>query len=164
MRIAILSDIHDHLPNLRLALQAASDCEVLICCGDLNSPFVAKALGEGFAGPIHVVFGNNDGDRFRIAANGAPFSQITFHGEYVELELDGKSFAVQHFDNIGRGLAKGEAFDVVCFGHNHRFELSHVGRTQVINPGEILGLLTGEAGFVKYDTGTGEAERIQLAG
>jgi len=163
MKLAIISDIHDHIPNLEKALPQAADCDALICCGDLNSPFVAKALGEGYRGPIHVVFGNNDGDRFRIAAIGSQFDQITFHGEYAELELDGKQFAIQHFDNIGRGLAKGEAFDVVCFGHNHQFELSKVGRTQIINPGEILGLLSGTATFVKYDTTTGEAEKIVVA-
>jgi len=164
MKIAILSDIHDHLENLRSALRQCGDCDVMICCGDLNSPFVAKELGNGFPGPIHVVFGNNDGDRFRIAMNGAKFSQITFHGEYAELDFDRKTFAVQHFDNIGRGLAKGDAFDVVCFGHNHQFEISRHGETLVINPGEIFGQLSGTATFVKYDTVSGEAERVELAG
>lgn len=161
MKLAILSDIHDHVPNLQSALREAKDCDALICCGDLNSPFVAKALGEGFSGPIHIVFGNNDGDRFRIAAIGSHYPQITFHGEYAELEFDGKQFAIQHFDNIGRGLAKGEAFDVVCFGHNHQFEISNAGKTLIINPGEILGLLSGTATFVKYDTASGEAEKIE---
>jgi len=162
MKIAILSDIHDQLDNLRRALKQSADCDVMICCGDLNSPFVARELGDGFPGPIHVVFGNNDGDRFRIAAVGSKFEQITFHGEYAELAFDRRTFAVQHFDNIGRALAKGDAFDVVCFGHNHQFELSRTGDTQVINPGEIFGQLSGSATFVKYDTASGQPTRIDL--
>lgn len=162
MIIAILSDIHDHLPRLRDALQRAAEAEVLICCGDLCSPFIAKELGQGFAGPIHVVFGNNDGDRFRIAANALKFPQLEFHGEYVELELGGRRFSVNHFDNIGRAIAQGEVFDVVCYGHNHRFELTRYGKTLAINPGEVYGGLTGVASLVVYDTATHEGRRIEL--
>lgn len=57
---------------------------VLICCGDLCSPFMAKELGQGFAKPTHVVF-NNDGDRFRIAPNAATFPHLQFHREHAEL-------------------------------------------------------------------------------
>jgi putative phosphoesterase len=162
MQIAILSDIHDNLPALRRALEKCQGADALICCGDLCSPFVARELGTGFARPIHIVFGNNDGDPFRIASNAARFPQIQLHGEYVELDLGGKSFAINHFDNIGRALARGGVFDVVCFGHNHKFEITHAGRTLVINPGEIFGGLTGHSTFVLYDTATGETTRVDL--
>lgn len=162
MIIAILSDIHDNLPRLRDALRQAAEAEVLICCGDLCSPFVAKELGQGFPRPVHVVFGNNDGDRFRIAANGARHPHLTFHGEYVELELGGRRFAINHFDNIGRAIAQGRVFDVVCYGHNHQFEVTSHGRTLAINPGEIYGELTGASTFVLYDSETHAARRIDL--
>jgi putative phosphoesterase len=162
MKVAIISDIHDNLAKLRTALQHCQEAEVLICCGDLCSPFIAKELGLGFAKAIHVVFGNNDGDRFRIAANSARFPQLQFHGEYVELEIGGRAFSVNHFDNIGRTIAKGEKFDVVCFGHNHQFELTRVGRTLILNPGEVFGGLTCSSTFAMYDTATGEAERIDI--
>ncbi len=162
MRIAIISDIHDNLPMLRKALQRCRETDVLICCGDLCSPFVAKELGQGFARPTHIVFGNNDGDRFRIAATAANFPHVRLYGEYAELELDGKTFSVNHFDGIGRAIAKGEKYDVVCFGHNHRFEIVPSGRTLVINPGEIFGGLTGSSTFVIFDTASGKAERVDL--
>jgi uncharacterized protein len=162
MKVAILSDIHDNLGKLRAALERAREAEALLCCGDLCSPFVAKELGQGFRGPIHVVFGNNDGDRFRIASNAAKFPQLQFHGEYAELELGGRIFSVNHFENIGRALARGGVFDVVCFGHNHKFEITPLGRTLVINPGEIHGGLTGHSTFVVYETETGKAERIEV--
>jgi uncharacterized protein len=162
MKVAVLSDIHDNLPALRKALKLSEVAEVIICCGDLCSPFVAKELGSGFARPIHVVFGNNDGDRFRIAANAVKYPQLHFHGEYVEMEFEGKKFAVNHFDNIGRALAAGGKFDVVCFGHNHKFEITRLGSTLVVNPGEVYGGLTGNATFVIYDTTTGQAQRVDL--
>lgn len=162
MKVAIISDIHDNLPKLRAALARAQEAEVLICCGDLCSPFVAKELGLGFQKPVHVVFGNNDGDRWRIGMNGAKYPHLQFHGEYVELELGGKSFSVNHFDPIGRAIAKGGAYDVVCFGHNHKFEVTPQGRTLIINPGEIYGGLTSHSTFVIYDTETGKAERVEV--
>ena len=162
MKVAILSDIHDNLLKLRAALQHCQEAESLICCGDLCSPFVAKELGLGFARPIHIVFGNNDGDRFRIAANSVQFPQLRFHGEYAELEIDGRTFCVNHFDKIGRAIAIGDKFDVVCFGHTHQFEITFVGRSLIVNPGEIYGGLTGNSSFAMYDTANGRAERIDL--
>lgn len=162
MKIAILSDIHDNLDALANALEAAKSCEVLICCGDLNSPFVVKALGAGFAGPQHIVFGNNDADRFRITTIARDFPHINLHGEYAELEFGGLSFSVNHFDNIGRALAAGGQFDVVCFGHNHRHEVAQNGRTTFINPGEIYGRLSGKSTFVIFETATREASLISL--
>lgn len=162
MIVAILSDIHDHLPRLRAALQLARAADTLVCCGDLCSPFVAKELALGFPNPVHIVFGNNDGDRFRLAANAARFPHLQFHGEYVELDLDGRRFAVNHFDAPGRALARAGLFDVVCFGHNHQFEIAVFGRTLLINPGEIYGELSGHATFVLYDTSTHQATRVDL--
>ncbi len=162
MNVAILSDIHDNIPKLQAALRRCQEAETLICCGDLCSPFIAKELGQGFSKPVHVVFGNNDGDRFRIAANGAKFPHLNFHGEYVELELGGKTFSVNHFDNIGRAIAKGGGYDVVCFGHNHRFEIRRMVRRHDQSRRNLRRPLTGNSTFVNYDTATGTATRIDL--
>jgi putative phosphoesterase len=163
LRIAIISDIHDNIPNLRKALAKMADVDVLVCCGDLCSPFMIQELGEGFRGPTHIVFGNNDGDRFRIADSARAYANIHIHGEFVELELAGRKIAVNHFDNMGRAMSPSREYDVVCFGHNHRLEIKRLGGTLAINPGEIYGLLTGAATFVIYDTATHEAARIDIA-
>lgn len=162
MKIAILSDIHDQMTHLTRALEQTDGADALICCGDLCSPFVVPALGNGFAGPVHVVFGNNDGDRFRMAAQAANFPNLTLHGEYCELEFGGVTFSVNHFDGIGRALARGGVFDVVCFGHNHQYEVTPAGKTLVVNPGEIHGGLSGTASFVLFDTESRAAKKIVL--
>lgn len=166
MKIAILSDIHDNLPALRQALERAraAGAVELVCLGDLCSPFVAKELGLGFPGPIHVLFGNNDGDRWRISLNAAKYPHLRFHGEYAELEFAGRTLAAQHFDGIGRALARGGSFDVVAFGHNHQVEVRTEGRTLVINPGEVFGGLTGRSTFVIYDAAAHQAEVLELKG
>jgi putative phosphoesterase len=162
MRIAILSDIHDNIPKLREALSSLQNVDALVCCGDLCSPFIIKELGQGFSGPIHIVFGNNDGDRYRISDGAKKYPHIAIHGEFVELELGGRSFAVNHFDSLGRAMAGSHDYDVVCFGHNHQIEITRQGGTVVINPGEVYGLLTGQSTYVVYDTDTNEATRVDV--
>ena len=77
MQLAIISDIHDRRDHLAVILSQVTDADALICCGDLCSPFTVVQLGEGFTKPIHVVFGNNDGDLFRITQQASRFSHMT---------------------------------------------------------------------------------------
>jgi putative phosphoesterase len=165
VRVAIISDIHDNVPKLRSALEKLAKlggAGELICLGDLCSPFVIAELGRGFSGPVHVVFGNNDGDRHRMADVASKFAQVTIHGEYAELDMDGRRFSVNHFDDIGKAIAAGQKFDVVCGGHSHQFGVEAYGKSVMVNPGEIFGILTGKSTFVIYDTRTGEIERVDV--
>jgi putative phosphoesterase len=170
MRIAILSDIHDNVWKLDAALKAVRDADVMLCCGDLCSPFIIHQLGRAFRGPIHIVFGNNDGDLFRIAANARHYGHIRLHGELFRDQFDGHRFAMNHYDNIARSLAASGEFDVVCYGHNHLFAIERIGQTLVINPGAIMGAAFAPDGartdvastFVIYETLIGEAARFEV--
>lgn len=164
MKIGIFSDIHDNLESLTKASQALEGCDEYICCGDLCSPFVVKAIGEQFKATVHVVFGNNDADRYRMMVVGGGFPHLKFYGEYVELNLSNRIIALNHFDNIGRTIAKAPGYDLVCFGHNHRKELSQEPSTGriILNPGEVYGKLSGEASVAIYDTEKHHAQHITL--
>ena len=164
MKIGVISDIHDNIWKLSAALQVLRQVDTVLCCGDLCSPFIVPRLGEGFDRDIHIVFGNNDGDLFRISQQAAKYPNIHLHGEFFSLEIGGQNFAMTHFDNIARELAAGPAFDVVCFGHNHRFEICQEGQTLLINPGEIMGGLSPDqvSSLVIYDTATGQAQKVEL--
>jgi len=169
MRIAILSDIHDNVWKLDSALRSVRDADVILCCGDLCSPFVVHQLGRGFRGPIHIVFGNNDGDLYRISSNARQYGNIRLHGELFREEFDGRRFAMNHYDSIAQSLARSGEFDVVCFGHNHVFSVELIGGTLAINPGAIMGATFAPDGtrtdvsstFVIYETFTGEAARFE---
>lgn len=169
MQIAILSDIHDNLWNLAAALQFLEGrASAMLCCGDLCSPFVIDQLAR-FRGEIHVVFGNNDADLFRITANAARHANIKLHGEFFEGAFEKRQVAMNHFDNLARPIAASARYDVVCFGHNHEWELSRLGHTQLINPGPIMGAkFTGgrwqdtTPTFVIYDTASDRAETYSV--
>jgi putative phosphoesterase len=161
VKIAILSDIHDNIWKLAAALDRLGDADALICCGDLCAPFIVPQMAEGFRGPIHIVFGNNDGDRFRITQQAQRFENVTIHGELADLTLGGKRIAVHHFEDVGRLIAVSGIYDVVCCGHNHVFEIERVGKTLRINPGEIMARF-GSSTYVVYDTETDEARRFEV--
>lgn len=164
MRAVVLSDIHDHLARLREALGRVDEADALLCCGDLCAPFVVDVLAEGFEGPVHVVFGNNDGDPFRISRAAAGHERVRLWGEFAELpseEFDGRRIALHHFPEVGRALAESDRYDLVCFGHSHEWELERRGETLALNPGEIMGRF-GSSSWAIYDTGAGRVERHEL--
>jgi hypothetical protein len=155
--IAVLSDIHDNIWNLEKALSQVQAAEVLLCCGDLCSPFTLKMLAEGFAGPVHVVFGNNDGDVALMYAVAAQAGNITFHRPIAQLELGGKHVAVAHYPELGEALALCGKYDAVFSGHNHTADVTRLGTALWANPGEVMGRF-GKPSLGLYDTQTGEFE------
>jgi putative phosphoesterase len=168
MRIAILSDIHDNLWNLRAAVAHAAGADALICCGDLCSPFVMDQLAK-FPGPVHIVFGNNDADLFRITRKST--GRVQVHGEFLEFEIDGRRIAVNHFDNIACPLSLSGEYDLVCYGHNHVFRVLRIARTVVVNPGPVMGAKFPGGQwedvtptFAVYDTATQEVEAFAIVG
>ncbi len=167
MKIAIISDIHDNIWNLRQLLPHLAEAEAMICCGDLCSPFIVGLLANGYGGPIHIVFGNNDGDLYRITGNASRFEHVHLHGEFAELELGGCKFAVTHYPEVARGLVYHFAYDVVCYGHNHSFKIAQNNDALLLNPGCVMGYdpisaTEVPATFIIYDTDSRTAKGYQL--
>jgi putative phosphoesterase len=160
MQIAILSDIHDNIWKLETLL-ADLQADALIFCGDFCAPFTLAQIAESFAGPIHAVFGNNDGDQFLLSRVAVRSPQVTLHGEFCELELDGRRVAVTHYPQIGKALARGGEYDLVCHGHSHKRIIKQVGDTLRVNPGEVMGRL-GLSTYALYDTATGQASFVEV--
>jgi len=141
VKIAILSDSHDHIPNLRAAvrLSNARGCTLLIHCGDLISPFMLEELA-GFCGAVHLVYGNNAGDQHLISqACGHRYPALTHHGVLGAVEAGGIKIAFTHYPQMARGLAAQGLFEVVCCGHNHLRRVEQIGNSLLVNPGELLG-------------------------
>lgn len=158
MRVAVLSDIHDNIWNLARVLERLQgEADVLIFCGDFCAPFTLKQIAEGFSGPIHVVFGNNDGDPLLLSQVASAFRHVTLHGPFAELELGGRRVAVTHYPQIGKALLKSGLYALVCYGHSHGAEVVREGNAVGINPGEVMGRF-GRSTYALYDTASGEAE------
>ncbi|MCD6289369.1 MAG: metallophosphoesterase family protein [Anaerolineae bacterium] len=165
MRIAVISDIHDNIWNLEKALRGISraSAEALICCGDLCAPFSLKQIADGFDGPVHVVFGNNDGDPLLLSRIAGQYDgRVVLYGIYAELTLGGRQIAVIHYPEPARRIAQAGVFDLVLYGHDHRRNSERIGRTLLANPGEVMGRL-GTPTFGLYDTEAGTFEHVEFA-
>lgn len=139
--VGVLSDIHDHLGNLEKALKLfrAAGVETLLFCGDFCSPIPARVLG-GWEGAVHCVFGNGDGDRFRILdAAERSFPRMTLHGEHAEIDVAGRPVALTHFPLYAQALARTGDYAAVFSGHTHQRHEERFGSALWVNPGEVLG-------------------------
>jgi putative phosphoesterase len=167
MRLAIVSDIHDNVWTLQAALKSMQDADLLICCGDLCSPFVVGLMAAGFRNPIHIVEGNNEGDWRRMSQVAGKHSHVHLHGEFFQEEFDGKRIAVNHYPDIALPIAESGRYDIVCYGHNHLFAIEQHGNTLTLNPGALLGYdpinrRDIPATFIIYDTSSNSASGYQV--
>lgn len=157
MKVGIMSDSHDNLPQIRKAvgLLAARGAKVLIHTGDIVAPFSAREV-LNFPGLVYGVFGNNDGE----TAGLKKLWKHIFFGPYL-FEIGGRRILACH-DEADLERAPYDDIDVRIFGHSHAAEVRNRG-TLDINPGETGGWLTGRSTCAILDTDTLEAEILELA-
>ena len=162
MKIAIMSDSHDSIPNLQKAIKISieENCKKIFHCGDLISPFMVPILGK-FDKEIHLILGNNPGDIYLLMQNILEYSNIKLHGDNAFLKIEEYKIAMVHYPKIAYALAKTGEYDFIFCGHTHKYEIKEIGKTLVINPGEILGK-EGAPTFVILDLKTRKYEKIIL--
>jgi putative phosphoesterase len=162
MRIAVISDTHDNIWKIEQAIPALLQAEVILHCGDLCAPFVVRQLGEALGDkPVHIVWGNNDGDPYTIGKVAAAYKGIKLHGALAALELDGLRIGVNHYPEIAHGLARSGRYDLVCYGHDHSAHEERIGDCTLLNPGEVMGL-NGRSSLAVFDTSTHAVEWVEL--
>jgi putative phosphoesterase len=152
MKIAVISDSHDNIWKLAKAMPYLAEADAVIHCGDLIAPFMVIRLIKGTQGkPVHIIWGNNDGDKGLIAEVAASADNITIHGDFAHLEIANLKIAVNHYPKVARNLAEAGSYDVVCYGHDHIAHEEWVGNTLLLNPGELMGL-QGRSTIALLDT------------
>ncbi|MCP4247807.1 MAG: metallophosphoesterase [bacterium] len=157
MLIGVMSDSHDRLPAIdaALALFARRNVEAVIHAGDIVAPFAARRLA-GISVPLHICYGNNDGERAGLQE---VLPQI--QDGPLRLELDGTTVLVHHF--IGWcDDADVQAGDVVIAGHTHEVVNDSHGGRLALNPGECCGWVTGRCTVAVLDTRERSAEICEL--
>lgn len=161
MKLAVCSDIHDNIWKLETALPLMSEASALIFCGDFCAPFTLAQMAGGFKGPVHVVFGNNDGDPRLLTQVAAKAGNVTLHGQFADLDFDGLHVAVNHYPEIARPIAESGRYGLVCYGQDHKLYQEQVGKTLLINPGEIMGRF-GRSTFMLVETTDGSVTVIDV--
>lgn len=170
MKIAVISDTHDHKTNILRAVNVINEREVdaLIHCGDYVSPFVKKwfdKLHDSIKKKFYGVFGNNDGERLFLKQNLGQICEFAGNGNEMILELEGKKIYVSHMPRQKTidALVKSGDFNIILTGHTHSINNKKYDTgVLVVNPGEVCGYLTGISTFAIIDTEKLEAEIIEI--
>ena len=169
MKVGIISDTHDNLKALDKAIEIlnSSNVEVVLHCGDYVSPFVIKRLNK-LKVKLLGVFGNNDGDK-KLLLTFAKQNHFELHNQPFEMNLGGKKILLIHglgssefTKRLVYSLAKEEYYDYIFYGHTHEKDLKEFGRTLVVNPGEVFGLLKGESTLAIVDIKERRVEFVKI--
>ena len=165
MIIGLISDTHDNLPQIEKAVARLNEAktQLVLHAGDYVSPFVIskfKALNCRLIG----VFGNNDGDHDLLRKRFSETKNCEVRGRFAEINADGFAVALLHGDEIEllNALLNHGNFDAVVHGHSHANVSHSVGRTLVINPGEVCGYLTGRSTIGLLNTEKPEANIVEI--
>ena len=168
MKIAIFSDSHDNVPNLKKALDYINKEKigVLIHCGDLAAPsMLSEVIAPNFTGEIHMVFGNV-GDPDLLIKTAKKYKNVKIRGNRGEIDAGGKKIAFCHLPQDAKELAETGVFNIVFYGHTHRPWTENLrlktedGKQKVVrlvNPGTLAGLFS-KATFAVYNTSTDKLE------
>ena len=162
MKIAVVSDSHDHVWNMRRFVAQANDLgvQVILHCGDLISAFMLEELDWFNGSAVHMVQGNNAGDQFLLSKRLADRKGFMHHHGWLgRMEFSGMTVCWVHDPDIAESLVHSQEFHLVCFGHTHRFYMEKVGKSLLLNPGEILGKKEAP-GWALVETEGGHVERV----
>ena len=129
-----------------------------IHCGDFCAPFIIKELST-LEHKVFGVFGNVDGDKYRILQNKPDNLQL--YPEFAELEIDKIKIAVVHYPELAKTLAHSGKYKVVFYGHTHIRKIEKIGSTLLVNPGEIMNLNSNPS-FIIYNSENNKIKTIEI--
>jgi hypothetical protein len=160
MLIGVISDTHDNVDKLRVALKRFKEAgiDIVLHAGDIVSPFMVVPFQEVGLRMIGI-FGNNDGDKLYLRERFRGIGEINF-GPH-EVELGGRRIVLMHEPRSIEAFTASERYDLIIYGHTHEVEVRK-GQGLVVNPGECGGWLSGRATCALVDLKGLKAEIIEL--
>jgi putative phosphoesterase len=164
MKIGVLSDSHENVGNLEIALAAyrAEGIIQVIHCGDMTTAATARSL-DGFE--VVYVDGNMDQGLPEIYRTLRDLNSHSVVLPTFEGELEGVSIGVTHGDdeNELRRLIDSGKHRYVFHGHTHRRRDDTQGTTRIYNPGALGGLQFESRSYSILDPATGEITLIEIS-
>jgi hypothetical protein len=158
MKIGIISDIHDNIPNLDKCLNwlKKEGSEKIICLGDITNIDTASYLAECFSKEIFIVRGNADNyDQKEISG----LKNITYLKETGAIKIEEILIGLVHEPFKISSLTKneGKIFNFIFYGHTHKPWIEKADITTIANPGNLAGT-NYQASFALLNTKTKNLE------
>ncbi len=151
MLIGVISDTHENMPNITMAVQLFNDnkVEAVFHCGDWISPITSKYF-ENLQCNLFGVFGNNDGDRNYLLVKYNGIAEI--HPGPHKFELNNLKILVMHEPDFLEEFIDSKKFDIILYGHTHDIDTRITDNTIICNPGEAGGWLNNKSTIALIDT------------
>jgi len=167
MKIGVLSDTHNHLPESKraLALLMQHGAGHLVHGGDAGEDVVdlISATCQEYGIRAHVAIGNCD------HSPSSPPNLVACppgieRGLFLDFSLLGISCAVCHGHDARRleQAIESGSFDYLFTGHTHRRRDEQMGRTRVLNPGSCARPRGSPAAVLLLDLPTGSIRWISM--
>lgn len=139
MKIAVISDIHGNSAYLEKAKEIIDreEIETIICCGDIQDDDTFIEL-DSWKQNVYLAFGNADYAIKRKLDSGLLWAEkLEYFDDFGVINLEKRKIAFTHYPNFAKKLAETGKYDIVFYGHDHKPWEETVGKTRLINPGEI---------------------------
>lgn len=158
MKIAIISDSHDNLNNLKICLSLIKKEGVgkIICCGDVCSLETLKFISTNFLGEIFLVAGNAETYQEKELKG---IKNISYHGLLGYTKIDNLNIGFCHKPTQLKELQEKAKIklDFIFYGHTHKPWLKKELDTFLANPGNVAGIFY-QATFALLNTDTKNLE------
>jgi len=139
MKIAIISDTHDNLENLKKFFNFCEREKIsfLIHCGDVCKKETLREIEKRFK-KIYLSFGN--ADILESLLNLKNSEKINFFENFGKVEIENLKIGFSHFPHLAKNIFEKGNFDFFFFGHTHRPYLIEKEQKFLVNPGTLAGL------------------------
>jgi putative phosphoesterase len=161
VRIGVVSDTHNNLPNVRRIVELFAEARVerVVHTGDITQPKTLRVLAE-LERPLVGVFGNNDEGERDSLREVAQQLGIVLADAPLDLLWGGRRILVVHDP---RDLeARLRRYDVALHGHTHERRIDRSTGCLVFNPGECAGHMPGRNAVGVVDLANLETEILRF--
>lgn len=158
MKIAIISDTHDNLPNLKKTLNFCQkeDVSQIIHCGDVCSRDTLAEFSASWIENFYLSLGNADFAK-DLELSAATTKKIIIFYSVGKIKIDRMDLAFCHFPEIASSIASQDIYDFVFHGHTHKPWLEQIGKSILACPGNVANLYFAPS-FAILDTKTKKLE------
>ena len=162
MRIGIISDSHDDVDAVRMAVKEFNKRQIyyVLHAGDIISPETLSEFSKLEAAKFIGVFGNVDTDHKRLSEAAAKFGG-RMYDMYIG-NIFGRTIFMVHQPDIIPCLAATGNYDLIIYGHTHLCDMHKEGKTLIFNPGESTPRLGNEPSIWTLDLADFSYECISL--
>jgi len=163
MLVAIISDIHDNLANLKtcLAWLKKNKIEKIICLGDVTTIDTIDYLAANFNKEIILIKGNCE---IYDETSLVKYKNLNYCGEIGITEVDGIRIGMCHqrYKIIKVLELSHQPLEFIFYGHSHKPWIENRNKSYLANPGNLAGVFH-QATFATLDTKTKKLELKVIA-